>query len=156
MPTCSANALSHKMLAAAFASWLPCTITTTGRERVCSVRKQIYKMVLPATAETELHIYIRVAFFKPFLSGCSAEIFVTNSTWSQHLIIYIDACHEWPWNTAKLKSKRTGGVCLGSGQWRSKGVAVRPWRHFYGGGTMGYAAVGYKPTLHHGLCCCRL
>jgi len=21
---------------------------------------------------------------------------------------------------------------------------VRPWRHFYGGGTMGYAAVGYK------------
>jgi len=21
---------------------------------------------------------------------------------------------------------------------------------------MGYAAVGYKPTLHHGLCCCRL
>jgi len=23
--------------------------------------------------------------------------------------------------------------------------AVRPWRHFYGGGTMGYA-VGYKPA----------
>jgi len=24
--------------------------------------------------------------------------------------------------------------------------AVRPWRHFYGGGTMGYAAVSYKPA----------
>jgi len=29
--------------------------------------------------------------------------------------------------------------------WGGCGVAVRPWRHFCGGGTMGYA-VGYEPA----------
>jgi len=35
--------------------------------------------------------------------------------------------------------------CLSSGVAKGGGGAVRPWRHFYGGGTMGYV-VGYKPV----------
>jgi len=33
----------------------------------------------------------------------------------------------------------SSGVAKGGG-------AVRLWRHFYGGGTMGFGAVGYKPA----------
>jgi len=45
-------------------------------------------------------------------------------------------------------------ICISSLWWwasysgvaKGGGGAVRPWRHFCGGGTMGYGAVGYKPA----------
>jgi len=38
------------------------------------------------------------------------------------------------------------GLCPPKPSDVAKGGAVRPWRHFYGGGTMGDGAVGYKPA----------
>ena len=39
------------------------------------------------------------------------------------------------------RTKTRSGVA----KW-GRGGAVLPWRYFYGGATMGYAAVGYKPA----------
>jgi len=42
-------------------------------------------------------------------------------------------------NITAKENDANRGVAKGGG-------AVRPWRHFYGGGTTGYGAVGYKPA----------
>jgi len=42
-------------------------------------------------------------------------------------------------------SEGTTAVNVGAAGWAGF-VLVRAWRHFYGGGSMGYGAVGYKPS----------
>ena len=60
------------------------------------------------------------------------------------------ACKDCVWpiiSDAELYTTCPGERVLVDMQWRKGGGgAVRPWQHFYGGGTMGYAAVGYKPA----------
>ena len=63
-----------------------------------------------------------------------------------------NAARQWHADRGKPTKPRTFVLCEKKHEWAvASGVAkggegaVRPWRHFYGGGTMGYGAVGYKP-----------